>query len=74
MSDLDAAALSWIAQYAAEVGAAPLSEDEVNTLLSLAGVAAHASARQAAPLTCWLAARAGISPAEALAVAQRLAG
>ncbi len=34
----------------------------------LAGEAAHAYERIAAPVACWLAARAGLSPAEALAV------
>jgi hypothetical protein len=48
---------------------APPSEEEFETLLRLAGVAAHASARTAAPVACWLAARAGRSPAAALEVA-----
>jgi hypothetical protein len=36
-------------------------------------VAAHASQRQAAPVSTWLAARAGLSPEQALAAAQDLA-
>jgi hypothetical protein len=49
------------------------SEAEGEDLLALAGVAAHASDRTAAPLSCWLAARAGLEPAAALALARRLA-
>ena len=36
---------------------------------ALAGVAAHASQRQAAPVACWLAARAGVEPARAHEIA-----
>lgn len=64
---------AWIDQYAAELGTGPLSEDEVEALLALAGTAAHAAERTAAPLSCWLAAKAGTSPEEALAAAHRLA-
>jgi hypothetical protein len=59
----------WIRDFAAALGVAPPSEEEFETLLRLAGVAAHASARTAAPVACWLAARAGRSPAAALEVA-----
>jgi hypothetical protein len=48
------------------------SPDEIETLLALAGHAAHASHRQAAPVSCWMAARAGFTPSEALALAQAL--
>jgi hypothetical protein len=64
----------WIATFAAELGVEPLAEADVEALLDLAGVAAHASERLAAPLTCFLVARAGIAPVEALALARRLAG
>jgi hypothetical protein len=64
----------WIAAFAAELGLEPLAEADVEALLDLAGVAAHASERLAAPLTCYLAAKAGISPADALARATALAG
>ena len=62
----------WIALFAAEVGVEPPSDDEIEKLLDLAGTAAHASERIAAPLTCWLAARADMAPADALALAHRL--
>jgi hypothetical protein len=63
----------WIREYAAKLGLEPPSESEIEQLLSLAGVAAHASERQAAPICTWLAARAGLSPQQALAAAQDLA-
>jgi hypothetical protein len=50
------------------------SSTQRQDLLDLAGVAAHASERLAAPLTCYLAARAGITPADALARARAMAG
>ena len=62
----------WIAAYAARLGLAAPTPEEVDELLALAGVAAHASARQAAPISTWLAARAGLSPADALAAAKDL--
>ena len=49
------------------------SEVEVEHLLELAGVAAHASERTAAPVSCWLAATADLSLQEALSAARRLA-
>jgi hypothetical protein len=55
------------------LGTQPPTEDELNDLLGLAGIAAHASERTAAPVSCWLAARAGTAPAEALARAKELA-
>jgi hypothetical protein len=36
----------------------------------MAGEAAHSSERVAAPVSCWVAARAGVSPAEALEAAR----
>lgn len=62
----------WVAAFAARLGADPPDDDTVALLLELAGVAAHASERTSAPLACWLAGRAGLSPAEALAVANDL--
>jgi hypothetical protein len=64
----------WIIAFAAELGLEPLNETDVEALLDLAGVAAHASERLAAPLTCYLAAKAGIAPTDALARARMLAG
>jgi hypothetical protein len=66
-------AAEWIAAFAGELEIAPPSPAEVDQLLALAGVAAHASERQAAPVCTWLAARAGVDPADALATARALA-
>jgi hypothetical protein len=66
-------AADWITAYAAKLGIEAPSGEEVDTLLSLAGVAAHASERQAAPVSTWLAARAGLSPEQALSEAKDLA-
>lgn len=63
----------WIDAYAAELGIEPPDEATVEALLDLAGVAAHASERTAAPITCWLIGQAGIDVAEARRLADRVA-
>jgi Domain of unknown function (DUF6457) len=63
----------WVTAYAAAAGISAPSEDDIDILLQLAGVAAHASERTAAPITCWIAATAGLAPAQALAVAESMA-
>jgi hypothetical protein len=72
MSDVPTEVTDWCARFALAVGTDPPSLGEIESLLELAGVAAHASQRQAAPVACWLAARAGVSPDEALEVARGL--
>ncbi len=64
----------WIDAFAAALGVAAPSDEEREALLALAGAAAHASERTAAPLSCWLTARAGLPAADALAAAEQLAG
>ena len=51
---------AWVTAYAAAAGIAPPSGDDIEIILHLAGVAAHASERTAAPITCWIAAQAGL--------------
>ena len=63
---------AWVAAFAARLGAEPPDDETVAILLDMAGVAAHASERTAAPLACWLAGRAGVSPADALAIAREI--
>ncbi len=58
--------------FAERIGQPPLDDDQFNAILDLAGSAAHASARQAAPVCCWLAAAAGMSPEEARDVSEAL--
>ncbi len=63
----------WLTAFAAKAGVAPPTPADVDALLDLAGTAAHASERTAAPITCWIAARAGLQPDEALELAQSVA-
>jgi Domain of unknown function (DUF6457) len=63
----------WVTAYAEAAGFAPPSQDDIDVLLQLAGVAAHASERTAAPITCWIAAAAGLTPARALTLAESMA-
>jgi Domain of unknown function (DUF6457) len=55
----------WIAAFAAELGVEPPDAETVDTLLALAGTAAHASERTAAPIACYLVGLAGTAPPEA---------
>lgn len=59
---------AWLAEFAHKLGVAPLTTDEIDAVLDLARVAAHQSERKAAPVACFLAARAGLSPAQAFAL------
>ena len=65
-------AREWIEAYAERVGTEPPTAEEWSALLDLAGVAAHASERVAAPVSCWVAARADVSPAAALEAARAI--
>ena len=69
MSDVPAEVIDWCARFAAALGVAAPTAGEIDTLLELAGTAAHASQRQAAPVACWLAARAGVTPQRAHEIA-----
>lgn len=62
-------AAAWIAGFAAKLGLDPPDDATIATLLDLAGVAAHESQRTAAPIACWMVGKAGLTPAEALAIA-----
>jgi hypothetical protein len=64
----------WTTRFAAALGVDPPTGEELEALLELAAVAAHASQRKAAPIACWLVARAAVPPAAALSVGQDLAG
>ncbi|MEA2134849.1 MAG: hypothetical protein QOC68_2758 [Solirubrobacteraceae bacterium] len=62
----------WIAEFAQALGRPAPDAADVQAVLELASVAAHASERRAAPVACWLAALAGRSPGEARALAESL--
>lgn len=64
----------WIDAYAARLGVEPPNDDEIDALLDLAGIAAHASERIAAPIACWLTARAGLGADDAKALAATIGG
>jgi hypothetical protein len=63
----------WIAAFAREAGVARPDIDQVRDLLDLAGTAAHACERTAAPLACWIAGRSQLTLDELRAAAERVA-
>jgi uncharacterized protein DUF6457 len=67
-------AKEWLEAFAEKLGTAPPTTDEFKVLLDLAGEAAHSSERVAAPVACWVAAKAGVSPEAALAKAREVDG
>jgi Domain of unknown function (DUF6457) len=62
----------WIAAFAGEAGVERPSPEEIRQLLELAGSAAHASERTAAPIACWVAGRSQLTLPELLAAAARV--
>jgi hypothetical protein len=66
-------AADWIQDFCEEIGMATPSEDDVEAILRLAAIAAHASERIAAPIACWVAGKSGRSLAELEKVAEGLA-
>ncbi len=65
-------AREWLGAFAAEIGGEVPSEEEIESILALAGTAAHSSERIAAPVACWVGARSGSSLAELRAAAERI--
>lgn len=63
----------WIAAFAAELGVEPPDAATIETLLDLAGTAAHASERTAAPIACYLVGLSGVGAADAKATADAVA-
>jgi hypothetical protein len=63
-------AREWITAYAEKLGTSPPSAEECKLILELAGEAAHSSERVAAPVACWVAARAGVELQRALELAR----
>jgi hypothetical protein len=66
-------AKEWLAAYADRLGVEARTADELKAVLDLAAEAAHASERIAAPVACWLAAKAGRSLDESLLLAKEVA-
>ncbi len=65
-------AREWLDGYAEKLGVDPPTTEEFKTLLDLASQAAHSSERVAAPVACWMAAKAGVDPDTALAKARQM--
>jgi len=63
-------ATQWLAAYAEKLGLPAPTQAELEAVLDLAGEAAHASERIAAPVACWLAARAGVELEQAMRLAR----
>jgi hypothetical protein len=63
-------ARQWINAFAEKLGTTPPTTEEFKKLLDLAGEAAHSSERVAAPVACWVAAKAGVEPEAALKAAR----
>jgi hypothetical protein len=70
---MPATASDWIERFGSALGVPAPTQAEVAELLALAGLAAHASERVAAPISCWLVARSGRSIAEASQLAAEVA-
>ncbi len=67
-------AREWIDAFSAELGIDAPTNDEIEAILDLAAVAAHASERIAAPVACWVGGRVGASLEELQSAAQRVGG
>jgi hypothetical protein len=67
-------ASQWLAAYAERLGIPAPQQQDVDAVLALAGVAAHASERIAAPVACWLTARAGVELEQAMSIAREVSG
>jgi hypothetical protein len=65
-------AKQWIAAYAELLGIEPPTAAEFKAVLDLGAEAAHQSERIAAPVACWLSAKAGRSLEESLALAREI--
>jgi hypothetical protein len=63
----------WIARFAERLGVEAPDATLVDELLALAGDAAHASERLAAPIACYLVGRAGLDPTAARSIAAEVA-
>jgi hypothetical protein len=75
VDDVDMDAIDhWLRHFADAIGQPVPDRATVEQILELAGVAAHASARQAAPVACWMAGMAGLSLDEALRLAASIGG
>lgn len=61
----------WVTTFATRLGVEAPDDATIETLLELAGAAAHGSERTAAPIACYLVGVAGLDPAAALDLARQ---
>ena len=66
-------ASEFLQAFAAQTGLPVPSAEEIDELLELAGIAAHASERIAAPIACWIAGASGMPIPDLLTAARRVA-
>ena len=66
-------AQEWLVQFAKDAGIGAPSGEEMEKLLKLAAIAAHASERTAAPVACYLVGRGGLDIDQAIALAEAVA-
>jgi hypothetical protein len=62
----------WVTAFAERAGLAAPSPEQMDEILRLASVAAHASERKAAPIACWIAGTSGRPVEELLGVAEEV--
>jgi len=62
----------WLNEFCRQLGAEAPTPEQVEELLDIAAIAAHASERTAAPLACWIGGRSGRSLAELREIAERV--
>jgi hypothetical protein len=62
----------WLTAFAIEIGAPAPDREQMDEILRLAAVAAHASERIAAPIACYLTGASGRSLAHGLEAAERV--
>jgi hypothetical protein len=65
-------AADWIQDFCEEIGMPTPSDADIEAILRLAAIAAHASERIAAPVACWVAGNSGRPLAELEKVAEGL--
>lgn len=65
-------AREWIDDFAARLGVEAPDDKTIEVLLAIAGDAAHASERVAAPIACYLVGRAGLDPKAAKLLAEKV--
>lgn len=70
--DIDPQVPRWLGAFAESLGLPAPTDQEIADVLALAATAARGSARQAAPVACWLAARSGGDLAEAGRIASTI--